>query len=415
MKDQHNFSISESNGELTIKGEVFSSPDGDDSNWAIRPIDENRFLVVSREAAAKMPSFRTGMARCNIDVFADFLMGLTQREWSGCVSVDCGVGIMRVFFSSGNLCFAASNMIDHRLGEVIYRNGFISLDDLAENTVKVTRTHKFGQVLLSGGLFTTVDLWEALKTQVLEIVRCVFLFPSVYFEIEPGKGIAPTEVVFAEGTSNIVQDAFSFGCMYREFLARVDPESTIKIIDENVAGREYEDGTFYGDLINLIGEDPKVEAVIRGSKLLEINTYVGLMNLVNRGVCEIAQDPSVAPPIPENAAPVKSLVDAYAVLIRQVKTAFRNEGIEFPVDDLRQFCIRLNPHGFISLYLNETGEVHRESVLNMYSQCINTPSRVGYFSVQLESLIQFTMQITGDLLPFEVAKEVRNKFKEIRA
>jgi hypothetical protein len=415
VRDHFDFNLSEEDGVLTISGGMFIAPDGEDSHWTIQPIDENRFMVVTREAASRMAKLQTGIARCNIDVFADFINGLTLRQWSGCVNIDTGVGIKRLYFSDGNLSFAASNLIDHRLGEVIYRYGFISLDELAENTVKVTRTHKFGQVLLSGGLFSTVDLWEALKTQVLEIVRCVFLFPSVYFEIEPGKGLAPTEVVFAEGTKNIVQDAFSFGCMFREFLSRIQPDSSIKIHANKIMGPEFNEGSFYGDLISLIKENARIESVIKGSKLLDINTYVAIMNLVNRGLCELDHIKAENHLPNEHAASVKSVIDAFTVLIRQVKIAFQNNGVDFPLEDLRQFCIRLNPSGFVSLYLNEHGEVHRESILNMYSQCENTPGRAHYFVTQIESIIQFSMQVTGDLLPYEVAKSVKSKFKEMRA
>src|SRR5690606_3773150 len=118
-------------------------------------------------------------------------------------------------------CFARSNIIDDRLGEVIYRWDAISLDQLAESAVKVTRVRKFGQVLLTSGIFSTVDLWNALKMQVRDIVRSIFLVPRVYVEIEGASRPAPSEVVFPEGTSTLIHESYSFGCMLREFIERL--------------------------------------------------------------------------------------------------------------------------------------------------------------------------------------------------
>ncbi len=82
-----------------------------------------------------------------------------ERRWSGSVSVEDEWGQKKLYFRDGELVFARSNAMDHRLGEVMYRQGLISLDELTESAVQVTRTLKFGQVLLTRKFFEPCDLW----------------------------------------------------------------------------------------------------------------------------------------------------------------------------------------------------------------------------------------------------------------
>src|SRR5690606_26109535 len=99
---------------------------------------------------------------------------------------------------NGDIVFAASNVIDDRLGEVIYRQAKITLDELTTSAALVSKKQKFGQVLLNNRVFTNRHLWDALKCQVAEIIRSVFMVSDVYVELKEGKGLAPTEVIFED-------------------------------------------------------------------------------------------------------------------------------------------------------------------------------------------------------------------------
>ena len=79
-----------------------------------------------------------------------------------------------IYIHQGQIVFATSSLIDDRLGEVIYRRGLITLDQMTEASVKVTRKLKFGRVMIESNIFNCIDLWDGLKLQVLCIVQVYF-------------------------------------------------------------------------------------------------------------------------------------------------------------------------------------------------------------------------------------------------
>ncbi|MFM9785948.1 hypothetical protein, partial [Streptomyces scabiei] len=70
-------------------------------------------------------------------VFKDFFLGLSASGFSGLLSVDTGYGIKRIFLEHGAVVFAGSNIIDDRLGEVMFREAKITLDALTDSATQV--------------------------------------------------------------------------------------------------------------------------------------------------------------------------------------------------------------------------------------------------------------------------------------
>ncbi len=417
MTEKVGFDVSEKSGALTIKSSHFGQKDRPFGDWEVVPFDDERLLLQTSRSRQSMGSDQNleGASRCSINVFYDLMIGLSLRKWSGVVSIDTGFGVNRLYLESGQLTFGASAIIDHRLGEVIYRNGLISLDQLTDSAVKVTRELKFGQVLLSGKILSPVGLWEALKLQVLEILRFSFLSPQVYIELRAGKDLAPTGVVFDGDTERLLEEAYSFGQMFRQFVGRIQKDSEIVVHSENQLVSKFQPGTFVGDLLQLITENSQVASVIEKSKLLYLNTYVSIMSLVHSGICEVSS--VVESEIQSGAQAVqkvKSQIDAYSMLIKSSRQAFSKENVFFPIGNIREFVHRLNSKGFVSLYLNEEGYIHPESVLSLYSQCYDSDSRSDYFAMRIDALIQFILQLSGDLLPYETAKALKADFRMIR-
>jgi len=415
MVEGLSFEVSEKAGSLTIKSPFFSKQDSED--WVVMPFDDERLMVQTSRSRQNMGDTQDleGAAKCSINTFYGMMIGLSARHWSGVVSIDTGFGVNKLYLDSGKLCFGASGIIDHRLGEVLYRNGLISLDELTDSAVKVTRSLKFGQVLLSGNIMNPVGLWEALKLQVLEILRFSFLAPDVYVELKAGRNLAPTGVVFEGSTEQLLDEAYSFGQMFRQFVGRIHGDSKVVVQQSNELVSKFKPGTFVGDLLQLITESSQVSSVVEKSKLLNLNTYVAIMSLVHSGICEVASIEEGGIQSGSTAVQgLKSQLDAYSVLIRSARQAFSKENVTFPLNNVKDFVHRLNSKGFVSLYLNEDGDIHPESVLSLYSQCYESGARSEYFADRIDALIQFLLQIVGDLLPYETAKSVKADFRMLR-
>lgn len=306
--------------------------------------------------------------------------------------------------------------MDDRLGEVIYRAAMITIDQLMASAVKVNRDElKFGQVLLNSKIFTTVDLWRALKMQVLEIIGSVFMVEHVYFEFSPGRNLAPTQIVFAEGSAEIIEERSSFGGAFRKFSARVQPSTKVSIADWPKISGLFPEGTFVGDFVSLVHAQGDVEKLMASSKLIRSNSIAALMHCVDRDLVQIDAPPAIDTGEGKNLqmAALKSKIDAYFVLLAMVRKAFEAAHVPMPAADLKTFAAEMNPVGFSSLFLNEHLEVSANSLESMFAQVKQSGSRAKYFEIRIESLIQFLLQISGDLLAFPVAKEIRQSFRNM--
>ena len=416
MTSGANWVLEDANGALVVRGQrLRTRNDAGELAWNLVALDKDRVLLCGKDAQQGMAGFDDGLAKCSVSVFTDFLLGCNRRGLTGVVSVDTGRGVKKIFFTDGNISFAASNLIDDRLGEVIYRAGMITLDQMADSAVKVTRATKFGKVLLNSRVFSTVDLWEALKLQVMEIVRSVFLVNHVYFQVQTGANLAPTSVVFDIATDVLIDECASFGSMFRAFVQRLGAGSTVSVEDKHDFWREPDAGTFVGDMVGLVRQAGTLKDIVEQSKLNDINTYATLFMLANRRVFLVDEVKDAPQPLPPQhcLSSLKALLDAYAMLLKSSRAAFATEKLAFPVPDLMRFAADLNPKGFITLCVGMSGEITRESVMNLYAQTAHNPAATPRVVRKLRGLIQFLLQVTMDLLPGAQGGEVRKQFLEL--
>ena len=248
--------------------------------WEARVVDNDRVLLQTSNHSFLNESFFDGFAKCSSEVFRDFLVGINQRKWSGVITTDSGFGIKKVYFSDGEIVFASSNLIDDRLGEIIYRESMISLDQLTESAVKVDRNNKFGQVLLTDKVFDNNRLWVALKLQVRSIFYSLFLPNEIFFQLETGKNLSASEIVFEEGTAQLIDEGFALGCQFQSFRNRLTDLTTVEIINADWK-ESLQAGTFMHDLFELIAVDSHVHVVVKNSKLSALNTLNLILDSVN--------------------------------------------------------------------------------------------------------------------------------------
>jgi hypothetical protein len=410
---ERKISVRSDEGRLVVDGAL---GEGAATDWGGVALDAKKILLVSDDAKAALPPTPAGIGSGPVELFKDFLLALHGAGWSGMVSVDTGQGVKKIYFVDGNLAFAASNVIDDRLGEVIYREARISLDQLTDSAARVTKARKFGQVLIASGTFTNTQLWQALKLQVKQILRSLFMVDSVFWAMQEGKGgLAPTEVVFTESLPELVSECYAYGCGFRAFLARLTVETEVQLLGaKDQVAADHAEGTFTGDLLALIEAQPKIQDLLNASKLIDTYTVAALFHLVNLALCKVVPDADESRRA--KAAPkLKAKIDAYGYVLNAVKKAFSEAKAPFPVADVRDFASRLNPEGFPSIYLDADGNLGKDCVSGVYHQCAANAARAGYFTVRVESLIQFLLQVAGDNLAFDVAKRIRQDYRSVSA
>lgn len=399
---------------LLLTGNMLSQDDqgGEKKNWSATPLAGDRFLLFAKQSDEN-PASADGFALCSSAILFDLLLGINHRSWSGMVLVDLGFAKKKLYFSKGDCVFAASDSIDDRLGEVIFRAGLISVEQLANFSVQVDRANKFGQVLIRSYEFNNTDLWVALQTQVREILYSIFLVDRCYVEIN--QQTPRVEIAFEEGTEAILEAAYSHGSHFRAFRRRIDLEKT-KVMSTDVSEELGlpKAGTFASDFRELCNDAPLIRDVLTRSKLDEVNTLVAIQKLVARGYLRLeGLAPPAAVSLESPLVGVKSAVDTYQQLHQICRREFDRTGHLWPERELNNFALGLNSDGDSAIYLHAQGALLTDSINNILHQCVVNPHRVEYFRNRLVALTRYLLQMAGDTLPAEAATIVKKEFQEI--
>jgi len=154
--------------------------------------------------------------------------------------------------------------------------------------------------------------------------------------------------------------------------------------------------------------------VVDRSKLTQVNTLVALHDLHARGLVRLeGLAPVTSVNIESSSGGLKSAIDAYQMLHQVVKGAFATVAVKIPIKNLNEFALGLNADGSSSIYLDDEGALKADSVHNILQQCVVNRQRVLYFRQRVGALTRYLLQMSGDLLPFDVAKKVKKEFQEI--
>jgi hypothetical protein len=398
-----------SDGLLIAKQSVGGDLDGS-LQWVASRLDGKRILL-SEVSSPIDPSTALGFAKCTSEMLYDLILGIHRRGWTGMVNVDLGVGYKRLFFTAGELVFAGSDLMDDRLGEVIYRHEMITLDQLTDFAVQVDRKTKFGQVLLRSGKFTNTDLWNALKSQVAEIFRSIFFVDHCVIEVR--EGTAPIEVSFESGTEALLDAAYSFGAQFRGFCRRVRGGARVFPVRLD-DGASIATGTFAGDLLQICSELQNIQDILNRSKLADLNTLFAIHKLISCGRLRVEglSDPVVSH-LDGRFTALKSCIDSYQFLHGIVIKSFESAGLALPIRELSDFALSLNQRDDVSIYLDSSGVLSEESIGNILRQCSANLQRLAYFRIRIESLTRYLLQMAGDLLPNEISADLKRSFREI--
>jgi hypothetical protein len=384
----------------------------DEKQWHASLIGDGKILL---EAAPESGGIQnSSFAKCDIEMFAATIRGLFDQKFSGTVVVHFSAFAKKIFIQKGELVFASSSLMDDRLGEVIYRRGLITIDQMMAAAVQVNRSKKFGKVLIESEGFSNIGLWNALKLQVLEIFNSIFFYDEVFFQVNKGDSNAPTSVYFEEDSKYLLDEANQFGEMFREFKSRMNAQSVASFLPGGKAksqGADYK-GTFLGDFSGMIERTPKVQELTNDSKLNVVTTTLALFDLMNRkwvvidGMDKVRAEVGAAAEVRE----VKSYLDSYHVFLGLSQKLFKDSDKHFPVSELHAFVRPKYPVSRIPLYLSEDGAIAPGSAQSLFSML-----RVGAKEKVISHVLglsQFLLQVSCDMLP-EKGGDLKQSYREM--
>jgi hypothetical protein len=102
----------------------------------------------------------------------------------GILTLVSGGARKALYLKAGRVVFAASNLPNDRLGELLLREGKITVEEYQASIRAISKGKRQGRVLVEMGALTPKDLWEGVQFQVKEIVYSVFQWDQGQFHFE---------------------------------------------------------------------------------------------------------------------------------------------------------------------------------------------------------------------------------------
>lgn len=400
--------VSLQNGSLLVQGDISSDFAGSKKLGAAAIGSDKILLSSSSTMAVSNASF---VGSVGIDHLRNLIAGLISREWSGVAFIDTGdVGTKKLYFRGGELVFATSDVMDDRLGEVIYREAKITLEQLTKFAVMVDRRTKFGQVLVKSGDFTSLDVWKSLKIQVREIFQSLFLVDRCFIELHEDAPPPFSEISFDGLSLQLLESCYGVGAAFRKFKSRLVDDSRVLALPEKDVGTQ---GTFMGDLSSLSQDRPLVSELLGRSKLLKINTLFAIFKMIGvgalsiEGVGDLKVDPDV------NIGSIKSVVDTYQILQRQCFDLSTNYKFGFPLEQLQEFSDTSGDKSSDQIMFDGTGALTATTVASIFEQCGASSVRIDYYCAKIRSLSRFLLQVVTDQVNPDVASRLWADYRAV--
>ena len=123
----------------------------------------------------------------------DLVWNVCRRRATGVLRLTARGTTKKIYVSEGRIIFAASSDPNDRLGEMLLREGIITLDQLEQAIVKLSSGKRLGTLLVEAGHLSPENLVRGVLGQVRAIVLGVFAWEDGEYSFHEGP--LPTDEV----------------------------------------------------------------------------------------------------------------------------------------------------------------------------------------------------------------------------
>ncbi len=249
---------------------------------------------------------------------AELLALISSMQRSGSLTLMVPFARKVIHFIDGRIVAAASDVPDDRLGEVLWRCGMLSLEQLSQVHDLVTPKKKLGAVLVERGLLSARGLYEGIKNQVLEIVYSTFSFERGEFVFIQGRPAVRTSVHLDLPTRQIISE----GLRRIEDMIRLEellPENKDVLVRRPLR-QEAEIGAPQRLLLELVDGRRTTGEIIQSSRMEERRAREALARLRRRGAIEV-----LAAEMPREQGTLPQVLSNYQARLRVIHQALAAE------------------------------------------------------------------------------------------
>lgn len=344
----------------------------------------------------------------------EMLNVIASSGWRGDLRVISAGTERGMHIDAGIIKHAHSTHVDDRLGEVMYRLGAITREQVDSVLREVTPTRRFGAVLLERGIVTREQLFELLQKQVEEIFFGTMLMSSGAFaftspdEASPPPPAAvhlPVHTLLLEGVQRIDEMA-----LFRERI----PHG--KLVPERKPGLEAPSGLDESGtkVFGLIDGHRSVLDLAREAGVGEFEATKVVYHLLTTGAVTLHAGAKTAADKDE----VRALLDGFNEILRDIFAALGKHGARDATLATLQTWLKNGTHGtLIGDALTTDGTLDTSAVAQAIAKAsVDHPLEILHRSLhQLASFVLFTATMS---LPRDeeilLTRDVNKRLKAVR-
>jgi hypothetical protein len=179
---------------------------------------------------------RRGNLRGNLEKYrlSDILIGINKGGKTGILEITTGSITRKILIRNGDKIFAASTSQDDRLGEMLIKEGEITLEEFNQASYLVSKTgERLGKVLVNLGYLKQNDLVRVVQKQVETIILGLFNVGEGKFEFKEGSLPSVEPITLQISSANLVYKGIKQINNFVLVKQMCPPEDTIFNISEN--------------------------------------------------------------------------------------------------------------------------------------------------------------------------------------
>jgi hypothetical protein len=246
--------------------------------------------------------------------------------WKGELVVLSGDSSRSLFFESGNILCAQTNVVAERIGALLYRLGVLSEEQVVEVEKAMTEGRRFGEVAVALGLVTREKLFDVMAKQVKEIAFASLLVADGMFYFLDRYDAARVAMRHHVSANNLLMEGVQRMDESKYFRERIPSDSHVPV---PIAGRS-DPAEELRTVWQACDGHRSVLEVGRASGLGEFEVLRALFQLVQAGFLH------VNPPMPEGPEALVSIFNQAIGLI--FETAERTGKSALVREHLAQFA-----------------------------------------------------------------------------
>jgi hypothetical protein len=212
----------------------------------------------------------------------DFFLDIRAVRFSGEIKFLFGEHRKSVFVQKGEITHCNSSLLDDRLGDVIYRDGNLTLDVFVELAGKVSEKARFGDLLIQNGIFNLVELWDALNSQSKAILQSLIFHDLLEVEMIDADNLKTPDFGLRFRWDEAINEALEELRLIRRFerALRQSPELSVDERNRSLANTD-----FLRDILSLVENFYDFNVIVdERSPLSKVYTVRALFQLYLRGV-----------------------------------------------------------------------------------------------------------------------------------